>query len=94
MPKDEYRSSNRLESLAKEGMKVATLRDAAGRPEVTYEAHIDAEIGDPCLVTRYKYVDGALGSSRKVIAYEEEVSPWPGYEVVETGAGNDFNLIP
>lgn len=82
-----------LKSLMGEGMKTAMLRDVSGRPEVLYEAPLRARIGDPCLVTRYKYVDGAAGTSRKTIAYEEEITSWPGYEAVQVGAGNDFTLL-
>jgi hypothetical protein len=94
MAEESFPLLNQIQSLAGEGMKVATVRDAAGRPETTYEASLNTEIGESCLVTRYKYADGALGTSRKVIAYEEEVLPWPGYEAIAVGAGNDFNLIP
>jgi len=82
-----------LRSLMAEGFKSANVRDAAGRPETLYEAPIESEIGDPCIRTRYKYLDGALGSSRKTIAWEEEVVAWPGYEVVQVGAGNDFDSL-
>jgi len=93
MAVEELKTIDQLKSLLNEGLKTATVRDAAGRPATIYEANIDAEIGAPCLRTRYKYEDGALGTSRKTIAYEEEVVAWPGYEAVQVGAGNDFDLL-
>lgn len=83
-----------LKAMLNNGMKVIEIRDAAGRIEAVYEASLHIDIGEPCLRTRLKYLDGAAGSSRKVIAMEEDVVAWPGYEVLEIGAGNDFDLVP
>lgn len=90
----EYTSIDQIKSLMTEGMKSLTLRDGSGRPEFVYEAHYSAKIGEKCLRTQYKYSDGALGTSRKVIAYEEIISAWPGYEILSVGAGNDINNLP
>jgi len=90
---EELKSIDQIRNLMISGMKTVGIRDASGRMEVLYEAHIKSEIGDPCLRTRYKYLDGAAGSSRKVLAYEEEVIAWPGYEAIQAGAGNDFDLL-
>ena len=90
---EELKSIDQIKSLLNIGIKTAGIRDAAGRMEILYEAPIYSEIGDPCLRTRYKYLDGAAGTSRKVLAYEEEVIAWPGYEAVQAGAGNDFDLL-
>jgi len=93
----EYRdttTANRIKALMGVGMKSAQVRDVSGRIETTYEAPLNAAIGDPCLKTDFKYFDGAGGTSRSVIAYQENVVSWPGFEVVSVGAGNDFDLIP
>jgi len=90
----EIKTIDQLKSLLNEGMKSAMIRDAAGRPSILYEAHIEAEIGDPCLRTIYKYVDGAAGTSRKTVAWEETIVAWNGYEVIQVGAGNDINNLP
>jgi len=93
----EYRdttAANRIKTLMQVGMKSSQIRDVAGRISTTYEAPINAIIGEPCLRTEFKYLDGAGGTSRSVIAYQETVVSWPGFEPVFTGAGNDFDLIP
>lgn len=87
-------TSDVLKSLMRGGMKSAMIRDASDRPEVLYEAPINSDIGEPCLRTKYKYQDGAGGTSRKVIAWEEEIVPWPGYEIISAGAGDDIDLLP
>jgi len=89
-----HRPTDQIKAIGKGGMKYITVRDAAGRVETLYEAELNAEIGDQCLITRYKYEDGAAGASRKVIAFEEEVATWPGYEILQVGAGNDINNLP
>jgi len=86
-------TTDAIKSLLGSGLKSILIRDAASRIETAYEAPIHAEIGNPCLRTRFKYTDGAAGTSRKSIAYEEEVVAWPGYEAVQAGAGNDFDLL-
>lgn len=82
-----------LKAMMKGGMKSAYVRDAALRVSTSYEAPLHAEIGDPCLRTILKYQDGAGGTSRKVIAQEEEIVSWPGYEAIQVGAGNDINNV-
>lgn len=85
---------DKIKSMMQEGMKSILVRDASGRIETAYEAHITAQIGDTCLRTDVKYVDGAGGTSRQVIAYEELVTDWPGYEILGVGYDNDINLVP
>ena len=82
-----------LKSMMGAGMKSALIRDASGRPETLYEASINAEIGEDCIKTTYKYVDGAGGTSRKTIAWEETIVAWPGYEIIQAGAGNDIDNV-
>lgn len=89
----EQHSATEIKNLMSSGMKVASLRDASNRIFEQYEAPIKAEIGDPCLRTRYKFLDGAGGTSKKVIAWEEEVVAWQGFEIIEAGTGNDFDLV-
>lgn len=91
---EDFDSIDQIRALMKEGMKSALVRDASGRPEFLYEAHFEAEIGEKCLRTQYKYQDGALGTSKKIIAYEEIIVAWPGYEILSVGAGNDINNLP
>jgi len=83
-----------LKSLMGSGMKSALIRDASGRPDTLYEAPINSVIGEPCLLTVYKYVDGVGGTSRKTIAWEETIVQWPGYEVLQAGAGDDITALP
>jgi len=82
-----------LQAMLHDGMKAVEVRDLAGRIEAVYEAPLSANIGEACLRTRLKYLDGAAGSSRKVIAMEEDVVAWPGYEIIEAGTGNDFDSV-
>jgi len=90
---EEIRLIDQLKSLMNEGMKSATIRDAANRVQTVYETHHTSEIGEPCIRTDIKYVDGVTGTSRKTIAYSEVVTQWPGFEIVQTGAGNDFDAL-
>jgi len=90
---EDLKTIDQIKTLMGEGVKTAILRDVAGRPDTIYEANINASIGDPCLKTSFKYVDGAVGTSRKVIAYEESIVAWAGYEAIQAGAGNDFDLV-
>lgn len=84
---------DKIKSMMNEGIKTFTVYDASDRAEEVYEAGLRAQIGDPCLITLYKYVDGSTGSSRQVLAYEERVGSWPGYEQVQVGAANDINNL-
>lgn len=86
-------TADKIRALLGSGMKSIYIRDGNGRIEVSYEASVHIEIGAPCLRTKHKYADGALGNSRKVIAYEEQVVAWPGYEILEVGAANDIDLV-
>jgi hypothetical protein len=86
-------SRETLKSLMKSGMKSVYVRDAAGRIETTYEAPLSANLSDPCLRTKLKYSDGAAGTSRQVIAQEEEIIAWPTYEIIQVGAGNDIDNV-
>jgi hypothetical protein len=90
--KDTY-TRDKIRSLMQTGVKSAYFRDASERVEVLYEAPIHTAIGDPCLATSFKYLDGAAGSSRVVLATQEEVVAWPGFEVIQVGAGNDFDSV-
>lgn len=87
-------SRDTIKSMLREGLKTVLLRDVAGRIETSYEVHITAKIGDPCLKTVMKYADGAAGTSRQVVAYEESVVAWPGYEALGAGYANDINNVP
>ena len=91
--KDSFTRDN-IKSLMANGFKTAYVRDAAGRIESLYEAPLNIGLGDPCLRTQFKYIDGAAGTSRSVIATIESVIGWPGFEVVSAGSGDDFNLVP
>lgn len=84
---------DKIRAMMNEGLKSVTLYDASGRAQETYETGLRAQIGDPCLITRYKYRDGDSGNSFQVLAYEERVGAWPGYEVAQVGAGNDINNL-
>jgi hypothetical protein len=86
-------SRDKIKNLMKSGVKSAFVLDAASRIESVYEAPIQSAIGDPCLVTSFKYLDGAGGTSRVVVATQEKVVAWPGFEIVQVGAGNDFDLL-
>lgn len=83
-----------IRGLMDSGVKTIYIRDASSRTEELYEAPLNIEIGDPCLRTRYKYVDGAAGVSRQVIAWDEQIVAWPGYEILSPGAGNDITALP
>jgi hypothetical protein len=92
----EYRDTiarDKIKSMMNEGIKTFTIYDASDRAEEVYEAGLHAVVGDPCLITLYKYIDGAAGSSRQVLAYEERIGSWTGYETVQVGAGNDINNL-
>lgn len=54
---------------------------------------LTGQLGDGCLRTRMKFLDGSGGTSRRVVAWEEDIVGWPGYEIVQAGAGNDFNSL-
>lgn len=58
------------------GATTYTVRDAQGRITEFYEARATVKAGDPCLRTRFKYVDGPLGSGRDVIATIEDIVAW------------------
>jgi hypothetical protein len=94
VPFRDQTTASQIKALAGSGLKVVQVRDAAGRLETLYEAPVHSEIGEPCLRTRYKYLDGAGGTSRTVIAYSEDVVAWPGFEAIAPGSGNDFDLVP
>lgn len=87
-------TTNSIKSLMSVGIKTINLRDLAGRIYELYEAPLTFGIGEPCVKTVYKFVDGAAGSSRQVSAWEESVVPWPGYETLQPGAGDDINALP
>ena len=59
----------------------------------TFVQTIEGRLGDGCIRTRFKYADGAAGTSRRVIAWEEDITGWPGYESVQNGADNNFNAL-
>ena len=82
-----------IKGMMQSGMKSVYVRDAALRIEIAYETPIHSKIGDPCLRTKIKYVDGSAGISRKVIAQEEEIIAWPGYNAIQVGAGNDIDNV-
>jgi hypothetical protein len=86
-------SSTTIKGMMEGGYKTVFIKDAAGRIEIAYEAPINADIGDPCLRTKLKYVDGAGGTDRGVIAEEEDIVAWPGYEILSGGAGNDIDNL-
>lgn len=83
-----------IKSLMNVGVKTLNLRDLAGRTYELYEAPLSTKIGDPCVKTVYKFLDGAAGSSRLVTAWEESVVAWPGYELLQAGAGDDITALP
>lgn len=98
MPKAEERfldtpTRYTLKNLMESGMKSAFVRDASGRIEVAYEAPIRANIGEPCIRTKMKYLDGAGGTSRSVIASEEDVVAWPGFDIIQPLTGDDIDLV-
>lgn len=82
-----------LRGMMEGGYKTVYILDGI-RYSVIYEAPINADIGDPSLRTILKYEDGAGGTSPLVIAQEEQVVAWPGYEIVSVGAGDDITLVP
>lgn len=84
---------DKIKAMMNEGLKTVTVYDASDRAQEVYETGLRAQIGDPCLITRYKYVDGDAGNSRQVIAFEERIGSWPGYEIAQAGAGNDINNL-
>jgi len=83
-----------LSSMMGGGMKSITTLDLAGRSSIVYEAPLNAELGDGCLITVYKFVDGDAGSSRQIIAYEETVGVWPGYTSIGGTDAEDINTVP
>lgn len=87
-------TADSIKGLMLTGIKNISLRDISGRIYELYEAPLIVTIGDPCVRTLYKFIDGAAGSSRQVIAWEEEVVAWPGYEILQVGAGDDINALP
>ena len=85
-----------IKAMMRSGMKNAYEYDGNGRVHYLYQAPLHLEIGDPCLRTHYKYFDGDAGTSRVVLAFEEEVVAWPGY-LDNTGtpiASNDITDLP
>jgi hypothetical protein len=82
-----------IKSLLMEGITSVYVLDGSGRIQEQYDGYTDIKLGNACLKTEYKFQDGALGNSRKVIASNESIAPWPGYEVVQVGAGNDFDAL-
>jgi hypothetical protein len=60
--------------------------DAQGRIDKVYEAPLHAEDTTPCLLTEYKYTDGAGGTDRTVRATRESVSQWQ--------AAFEFDALP
>lgn len=86
-------SREKIKSLLDCGVKTAYVRDGAGRVESLYEAPLTSDIGEPCLLTQFKYADGAAGTSRQVVATIESVTSWLGFEVVQVGAGDDFTAL-
>lgn len=87
-------TTDMIRAMMGSGMKSFYNRDAIGRVTESYEAPLSVEIGGPCIKTIYKYVGGAAGSNRRVLAWEEEVVAWPGYELAAPGSGNDIDLVP
>ena len=93
----EYRDTtvrDKILGMMKAGMKSVTVYDASGRASEVYEAGLNASLGEPCLVTRYKYRDGDTGNSFQVLAYEERVDAWPGYTIVGGTDNEDINTVP
>jgi len=66
-----------IRSQMQEGMQTSHVYDAAGRIESLFEAPINVTLGQPCLLTEFKYVGGALGTNRNVLAMRESVGAWP-----------------
>lgn len=58
------------------GQKVYNVYDANSRLIEVYEAPLTAQTGDPCLKTIIKYIDGAGGTSRLILATSEELAAW------------------
>jgi len=87
-------TANSIKSLMGEGIKVINIRDAIGRTVELYEAPLIIEIGNPCMKTVYKFKGGAAGTSNLIIAWEESVVAWPGYELLQAGAGDDITALP
>jgi len=58
------------------GQMVYNIYDAAGRLSEVYEAPLTSLNGEPCLKTIIKYIDGAGGTSRTILATKESVAAW------------------
>lgn len=87
-------TADSIKGLMGTGVKTIYIRDLAGRVEELYEAPLISDIGSPCVKTRYKYIDGVVGTSRQLVAWDEEVVAWPGYELIQVGAGDDITALP
>jgi len=87
-----YRDSKSLQqvkAMMQNAYKAVYEYDTIGNISVAYEAPLQAEINDPCLRTKYKYDSVSF----QIIAQEEEIVAWPGYEQIQVGAGNDIDNI-
>lgn len=89
---DSY-TRDQIKAMMNSGIKSIYDRDLAGRIETMYEGPLTVEIGDPCIRTKYKFIDGAGGNSQQIIAWEEEVVAWPGYGILPTYTAGDPNDI-
>lgn len=69
-------TADNIKSQLTSGAKTYSLRDGSGRITHFYEAPHNANNGDACLLTMFKYTDGPLGSSRNVLATKEFVVAW------------------
>jgi len=65
-----------ISSQLRNGQMVYNIYDASGRLSEVYEAPLSSVTGNPCLKTIIKYVDGAAGTSRVIIATKESLATW------------------
>lgn len=79
------KTRDKLKTLLNEGMITYAERDAADRVVRFYEAYIDIKVGEPCLLTEFKYIDGDGGTSNLVLATRESIASWPNV---------DFDALP
>jgi len=65
-----------ISSQLNNGQMVYNVYDASGRLSEVYEAPLFSVNGNPCLKTIIKYIDGAAGTSRVILATKESLSTW------------------
>lgn len=65
-----------IASQLSSGQMTYNVYDSSNRLSEVYEAPLTSGHGEPCLKTIIKYIDGASGTSRTILATKESVTTW------------------